>query len=164
MKKISFILMTAILLAGGAVAVMSTHSYAQVYEYPPPPSDPSASPWVRSDTPWVYYDGDWFMNGILYYYYGPDYGGPPITLILSAILSDPEPGMLRDGWRGIRGSLLTWRVFNGSILVGRGHRQGQRYSQKFYEQHHGGQGGGWQQGLQGPPALLRAPSTRTCSR
>src|SRR5208283_5397666 len=44
--------------------------------------------------------------------------GPPITLMLPAILSDPEPGMLRDGWRGIRGSLNTWRVFNGSILIG----------------------------------------------
>ena len=26
--------------------------------------------------------------------------------------------MLRDGWRGIRDSLDTWRVFIGSILIG----------------------------------------------
>ena len=26
--------------------------------------------------------------------------------------------MLRDGWRGTRDSLNTWRVFNGSILIG----------------------------------------------
>src|SRR5208337_3754758 len=44
--------------------------------------------------------------------------GPHITLILPAILSDPEHGMLRDGWRGIRDSLNTGRVFIGSILIG----------------------------------------------
>src|SRR5208282_3783760 len=44
--------------------------------------------------------------------------GPHITLMLPAILSDPEPGMLRDGWRGIRDSLNTGRVFSGSILIG----------------------------------------------
>ena len=44
--------------------------------------------------------------------------GPHITLIRPAILSDSKPGMLRDGWRGIRGSLNTGRVFSGSILIG----------------------------------------------
>src|SRR5208337_2832965 len=44
--------------------------------------------------------------------------GPHITLILPAILSDPEHGMLRDGWHGIRDSLNTGRVFIGSILIG----------------------------------------------
>src|SRR5208337_2684810 len=44
--------------------------------------------------------------------------GAPITLILPAILSDPEPGMLRDGWHGIRDSLNTGRIFSGSILIG----------------------------------------------
>src|SRR5208283_3164012 len=44
--------------------------------------------------------------------------GPHITLMLPAILSDPESGMLRDGWRGIRGGLNTGRVFSGSILIG----------------------------------------------
>ncbi|MGO9415103.1 MAG: hypothetical protein ACLPUX_15005 [Syntrophobacteraceae bacterium] len=37
MKKIVFILMIAISLAGGAAAVMSSPSYAQAYDYPPPP-------------------------------------------------------------------------------------------------------------------------------
>ena len=36
MKKIAFILMTAILLVGGVVAAMPTLFYAQSYEYPPP--------------------------------------------------------------------------------------------------------------------------------
>ena len=71
MKKIAFILMIAILLAGGAVAVMSAPSYAQAYEYPPPPPDPYESPWVGPDTPWVYYNGDWFLNGVLYYFLRP---------------------------------------------------------------------------------------------
>ena len=118
MKKIAFILMTAILLAGGAVAVMSAPSYAQVYEYPPPPQDPYESPWVGPDTPWVYYNGDWFLNGILYYFSALNTVGLHITLMIPAILSDPKPGMVPDGWGGIRGSLNTGRVFSGGILIG----------------------------------------------
>ena len=37
MKKLTFILVIAILLAGGAVAAMSASSYAQGYAYPPAP-------------------------------------------------------------------------------------------------------------------------------
>src|SRR5271157_1130527 len=77
MKKIAFFLALAILLAGGAVTAMSAPSYAQAYQYPPPPSDPYASPWVGGNTPWVYYNGDWFLNGILYYFFGPQYGWAP---------------------------------------------------------------------------------------
>jgi hypothetical protein len=40
MKKIAFILMIAISLAGCAVAALSSPSYAQIFEYPPPPPDP----------------------------------------------------------------------------------------------------------------------------
>ncbi|MGA2227617.1 MAG: hypothetical protein ABSH41_24545 [Syntrophobacteraceae bacterium] len=160
MKRISFILMTAILLAGGAVAVMSAPSYAQVYEYPPPPSDPSASPWVGPDTPWVYYNGDWFMNGILYYFYGPDYGWAPYYAYAPSYI-------VRLGtWYAPR--WMAWyqeqpqylESFQRQYPYWSGHRQGQRYSQKFYEQHHGGQGGGWQKGFQGHPAAPSRPEAR----
>ena len=90
MKKIVFILMTAILLAGGAVAVMSAPSYAQDDEYPPSPSDPYAAPWVGPDTPWVYYNGDWFLNGVLYYFYGPDYGWAPYYAYAPNYIVGPE--------------------------------------------------------------------------
>jgi hypothetical protein len=42
-----------ILLVGGAIGAMSAPSYAQDYEgynYPPPPQDPYATPWVGSNT------------------------------------------------------------------------------------------------------------------
>jgi len=160
MKKISFILMTAILLAGGAVAVMSTPSYAQVYEYPPPPSDPSASPWVGSDTPWVYYNGDWFMNGILYYYYGPDYGWAPYYAYAPSYIVRPGTWYAPRWMAWYQGQPQYLESFQRQYPYWSGHRQGQRYSQKFYEQHHGGQGGGWQQGLQGRPAAPSRPEAR----
>jgi hypothetical protein len=77
MRKLSFILVLAILLAGGAVTAMSAPSYAQGYNYPPPPPDPYATPWVGPNTPWVYYNGDWFLNGILQYFFGNRYGWAP---------------------------------------------------------------------------------------
>ncbi|MFZ0946342.1 MAG: hypothetical protein WB930_06475 [Syntrophobacteraceae bacterium] len=64
--------------------------------------------------------------------------------------------MVRDGLRGMRGGLNTGRVFSGSILYWREHRQGQHYGQEFFEQHHHGQGAGWQKGFQrGPTAASR---------
>jgi hypothetical protein len=41
------------------------------------PQDPYASPWVGPNTPWVFYQGDWFSNGMLYYFYGNQYGWAP---------------------------------------------------------------------------------------
>ena len=78
MKKFTLILLMAVLLAGGAVTGMSTPSQAQgYYEYTTAPPDAYAQPWVGPSTPWVYYNGDWFLNGILYYFFGPQYGWAP---------------------------------------------------------------------------------------
>ena len=78
MKKLTLILALAILLAGGAVAAMSAPAQAQYgYNYPPPPADSYAQPWVGPNTPWVYYNGDWFVKGLLYYFFGPQYGWAP---------------------------------------------------------------------------------------
>ncbi len=72
MKNLTFILVIAIILTGGAVAAMSAPAHAQYgYNYPPPPADPYAQPWVGPNTPWVNYNGDWFLNGLLYYFFGP---------------------------------------------------------------------------------------------
>ena len=38
--------------------------------------------------------------------------------MIPAILSDPKPGMVRDGLRGIRCGLNTGKVFIGGILIG----------------------------------------------
>ena len=160
MNKIACVLMIAISLAGGAVAVMSAPSYAQVYEYPPPPPDPYESPWVGPDTPWVYYNGDWFLNGILYYFFGPRYGWAPYY-------SYPPTYIVRTGdWYAPRwlawyqGNPQYYQQFQQAYPYWRGHREGQRYDQNFYEQHHSGQGGGWQKGFQGRPAAPAQPEGR----
>ena len=66
MRKLSFILALAILLAAGVLGLMSTPSGAQgivtTYTYPAPPLDPLEHPWVGPNTPWVYYHGDWFLK------------------------------------------------------------------------------------------------------
>ncbi|MFZ2444905.1 MAG: hypothetical protein WAW37_00970 [Syntrophobacteraceae bacterium] len=155
MKKIVFILMTAILLAGGAVATMSAPSYAQVDEYPPPPEDPSASPWVGPDTPWVYYNGDWFLNGILYYFYGPSYGwGPYYAYAPSYIVRSHT--WYAPRWRvWYQGQPQYYEHFQRQYPYWREHREGHRYNQKFYEQHHRDHGGGWHKGSHGGPASER---------
>ena len=149
--------MTAILLAGGAVAVMSTPSYAQDYEYPPPPPDPYASPWVGPDTPWVYYNGDWFLNGILYYFYGPAYGWAPYYAYDPSYIVRPGAWYAPMWMAWYTGHPQYWVSFQRQYPYWREHRQGKHYSQKFFEQHHGGQGGGWQKGFKGGPAAGTVP-------
>ena len=84
MKRPILLLMLVILLAGGAIGAMSTFSQAQVYA--PPPPGAAVTPWVGNNTPWTFYKGDWFMNGILYYFFGLDMDLPRITHILRSIL------------------------------------------------------------------------------
>jgi len=157
MKKIVFILMIAISLAGGAVAAMSSPSYAQASEYPPPPQDAYVSPWVGPDTPWVYYNGDWFLNGILYYFYGPDYGWAPYYAYAPSYIVRPETWYAPRWLAWYQGQPRYLESFHRQYPYWREHRQGQHYSQEFFEQHHHGQGGGWQKGFQGHPAASSRP-------
>lgn len=95
MKRLSLILLAAILLAGVALGAVSAPSLAQViekkvYVYPPPPPNPAASPWVGPNTPWVYYNGDWFYDGTLYYYFGPSRGWAPYYAYEPAYISRPS--------------------------------------------------------------------------
>jgi hypothetical protein len=152
MKRIAFILMTAILLAGGAVVVMSAPSYAQDYEYPPPPQDPYASPWVGPDTPWVYYNGDWFLNGTLYYFFGPEYGWAPYYAYPPNYILTSETWYAPRWLTWYQRQPQYWTNFQRQYPYWRGHRQGRHYSQKFYEQHHHSQGSGWHKGFQGGSA------------
>ena len=80
MKKSGLIFILAIVLAAGAIGARPAPSYAQGYAgytYPPPPQNIYATPWVGSNTPWVFYQGDWFLRGVLYYFFGPQYGWAP---------------------------------------------------------------------------------------
>jgi len=160
MKKLTFILVIAILLAGGAVAAMSAPSYAQGYEYAPPPADIFAQPWVGPNTPWVYYNGDWFLNGILYYFFGPRYGWAPYYSYAPTYIVRPGDWYAPRWLVWYQGNPQYYQQFQQAYPYWRGHREGQRYDQNFYEQHHSGQGGGWQKGFQGRPAAPAQPEGR----
>jgi hypothetical protein len=146
MKKIAFVLITAILLAGGMVAVISAPSIAQDYEYPSPPADPYARPWVGPGTPWVYFNGDWFLNGMLFYYFGPEYGWAPYYAYPSDYIVRPENWYGPKWLTWYKGRPQYWEKFQRQYPYWRGHQQGRHYDRRFYEQHHRGQGNGWQKG------------------
>jgi hypothetical protein len=149
MKKLALILALAILLGGGAVSAFSGPSHAQGYEYPPPPADPYAYPWVGPDTPWVYYNGDWFLNGILYYFFGSLFGWAPYYAYDYSYIVRPYDwyGPMWLGWYS--GHPFYWQHFRQAYPYWAGHHEGQRYDRRFYDEHHRGQGGGWQKGFKG---------------
>ncbi len=157
MRKLAIMLVLAILLGSGAVAVMSAPSYAQAYEYPPPPVNPYSEPWVGPNTPWVYYNGDWFLNGILYYFFGPEYGWCPYYAYPPTYIVRP-PRWYEPLWLAwYRGHPVYWEQFRRAYPYWRSHHEGQRYDERFYESHHRGQGGGWHQGFHGRPAAPAPP-------
>jgi len=152
MKRLSLILALAIFLAAGAIGAMSAPAQAQFgYYYPPPPQNIYATPWVGPNTPWVYYQGDWFLNGILYNFFGDRYGWapyyayPPTYIVMPFKWYDPKWNV----W--YKHNPQYWKNFEQRYPYWRGHRVGQRYDQKFYNKYHHGQGIGWHQGFQGGP-------------
>jgi hypothetical protein len=149
MKKIAFALVTVALLAGGMVAVAPSPSHAQDYEYPPQPGDIYAQPWVGPDTPWVYYNGDWFLNGILYYYFGPEYGWAPYYAYPPTYIVRPETWYAPRWFAWYSGHPIYRQNFLHHYSYWRGHREGQHYGRSFYEKHNRGHGGGWQKGFHG---------------
>jgi hypothetical protein len=145
----------------GAIAAMSAGAQAQYgYNYPPPPADPYSQPWVGPNTPWVYYNGDWFLNGILQYFFGPQYGWAPYYAYPFTYVVRPynwyEPKWLTWYQRNPH----YWENFQRAYPYWRGHREGQRYEQSFYEMHHRGQGAGWQKGFQGRAIERPQPEVR----
>ncbi|MCX5893075.1 MAG: hypothetical protein NTW80_08920 [Deltaproteobacteria bacterium] len=147
MKKLISILMLAILLTGGALAALPAASQAQVY--PAPPAQPYANPWVGPSTPWVYYNGDWFLNGVLQYFFGPRYGWAPYYTYPRTYVVRPN-NWYAPRWNAwYRSNPVYWNNFHHNYPYWRSHQSGHRYDQRFYEQHHRGQGGGWQRGERG---------------
>jgi hypothetical protein len=150
MKKLPLILVLAILLAGGAIGAMSAPAHAQYgYNYPPPSANPYAQPWVGPNTPWTYYNGDWFLQGLLYNFFGPQYGWAPYYAYPPTYIVRP------NNWYGPKWNTWYqrnphyWQNFRRQYPYWAGHREGQRYDQSFYEMHHRGQGAGWQKGFRG---------------
>ena len=119
MKRLSLILALAIFLAGGAMGAMSAPAQAQYgYNYPPPPQNIYATPWVGPHTPWVFYQGDWFLNGVLYNFFGNQYGWAPYYTYPATYIVRPKTGMRRSGIPGINATLITGKISGASIPIG----------------------------------------------
>jgi hypothetical protein len=157
MKKLSLVLLIAVILALGGVATLSTPSYAQFNIYITPPANMYAQPWVGSSTPWVYYNGDWFLNGVLYYFFGPQYGWAPYYAYPTTYIVRPR-GWYGSRWQGwYRGHPHYWNNFRRTYPYWHKHRVGHRYDQRFYERHRHGAPGGWHKGYHGHPAAPVRP-------
>ena len=152
MKKVSILLVLAILLTGGALGTMSSPSEAQVFGPVPQPAAPVAmAPWVGQNTPWTFYNGDWFLNGVLYYFFGPKYGWAPYYAYAPTYIVRPAH------WYGPRWNTwyqahpVYWEHFHHDYPHWRDHRVGHHYDEAFYNRYHHGQGPGWQRGYYAHP-------------
>ena len=155
MKKLSLVLVIAMLLAGLAAGAISTPADAQgypAYSYAPPPRSPYANPWVGPNTPWVHYNGDWFLNGMLYYFFGPRYGWAPYYAYAPTYIVRPNAwyGPKWNAW--YQRNPHYWESFQRHYPYWHGHNYAHHYDRKFYEEHHHGQGGGWHKGFQHKPS------------
>jgi hypothetical protein len=148
-KKLRLLLVLSILLTGGAIGAMSSLSCAQVYV--PPPPQPVAAPWVGSNTPWVFYNGDWFLNGMLYYFFGNKYGWAPYYAYGPTYVVRPT------NWYAPRWNAWYqkhpnhWDNFHRNYPYWRGHQYGRHYDEQFYNRYHRGLGGGWHKGFHDEP-------------
>jgi hypothetical protein len=152
MKKSGLIFILALVLAAGAIGARSAPSYAQVYagyNYPPPPQNIYATPWVGSNTPWTFYQGDWFLKGVLYNFFGPHYGWAPYYAYPPTYIVRPVTWYEPRWHKWYQGHPHYWQSFQRQYPYWRGHQAGQRYDQTFYNRYHRGQGAGWNQGFHG---------------
>jgi len=155
MKRPSLIFLLIIVLVGGAMGAMPAPSQAQsyaAYNYPPPPQNIYATPWVGSNTPWTFYQGDWFLKGVLYQFFGNQYGWAPYYSYPPTYIVRPQVWYAPHWHAWYQRNPHYWTDFQRQYPYWRGHRVGQRYDQNFYNKYHRGQGKGWQQGF---PAAVR---------
>ena len=137
----------------------STPYYGGNYEAPPPQYS-YATPWVGPNTPWIYYQGDWFLNGLLYYNYGDRYGWAPYYAYPTTYIVRPAH------WYEARWN--NWyqqhpqyvQTFTQRYPYWRTHHYGQHYDQNFYNRYHPGQGAGWQRGFHGSGTTSPQPEGR----
>jgi hypothetical protein len=146
MKEVSLMLILAMLLAGGVIAPLSTGSLAQVNV---PPPNPVAAPFVGPNTPWVFYNGDWFLNGMLYYFFGNKYGWAPYYAYAPTYVVRPNYWYAPKWHAWYQARPVYWNNFHQQYPYWRGHKYGHHYDEKFYNQYHPGQGGGWHKGFHG---------------
>lgn len=165
MKKVIMMLVLALVLGGGSIGLLSTASQAQVYV----PVQTAAVPWVGSNTPWVYYNGDWFKSGVLYYFFGNKIGWAPYYAYAPTYIVRPQYWYAPRWHNWYKAHPVYWNNFQRRYPYWHGHRSGHYYNQAFYNRYHHGQGAGWHKGYHrgpykpGPPAgrnSYRAPAIR----
>lgn len=162
MKKVSIILMLAIVVAGGVMGAMPAPSQAQVYVPAPPPPAPQlvAAPWVGANTPWVFYQGDWFLNGVLYYFFGNRYGWAPYYAYAPTYIVRPTHWYAPRWNAWYKARPVYWTNFQRQYPYWHGHQPGRVYDHNFYNKYHHGQGAGWQKGFQAGAHNPSPPPTR----
>ena len=102
----------------GASVTLSVPCQAQFIEYQAPPPNAYEQPWVGPNTPWTYYNGDWFLNGILYYFFGPQYGWAPYYAYGPSYIVRPNNWYAPIGRRGIAAIPLTGIISGKPIPIG----------------------------------------------
>jgi hypothetical protein len=146
------VLLVSALAAAGCAAPYQGAPYSPGYGgayYAPPPQNIYATPWVGPNTPWVYYRGDWFLNGMLYNYYGNRYGWAPYYAYPSTYVVRPH-NWYEPRWNTwYQQHPHYWQTFSQKYPYWRGHQPGQHYDQNFYNRYHRSQGEGWQRGFHG---------------
>jgi hypothetical protein len=149
MQKLIALFMLTVLLAGGALSALPAPVSAQV---PPPVVRPvTVTPWVGANTPWVFYNGDWFLNGILYYFFGPKNGWAPYYAYPRSYIVRPTYWYKPHWHKWYKAHPVYWENFHRLYPHWREHHVGHVYGEDFYNRHHPGQGGGWQHGWHGQP-------------
>lgn len=143
MKKLCMIFALSIVLTGVAVGIMSSFCQAQVYAPAPLVSVTVGSPWAGPNTPWVFYNGDWFSQGVLHYYFGPKYGWAPYYAYPRACVVRPAQwyGPKWHAWYAAHPA--CWQHFHQHYPYWRSHQVGHHYDEAFYNRYHRGQGHGW---------------------
>ena len=147
MKNLRIIFALTILLTGGAIGAMTSPSQAQVYA--PPPTRPLVTPWAGPNTPWVFYNGDWFLNGTLYYFFGPKHGWAPYYAYAPVYVVRPTYWYAPKWNAWYREHPMYWGNFHRKYPHWRGHNIGHRYDEAFYNRYHHGPNGGWHRGFHG---------------
>ena len=154
MKKGIIAMMMAMILAGGVLGPLPPPSQAQIYVPPPPPPAPRPvavpAPWVGPNTPWVFYQGDWFLNGVLHNFFGNRYGWAPYYAYAPTYIVRPTYWYAPRWNTWYKAHPVYWTNFHRQYPYWHGHQPGRLYDQAFYDKYHHGQGGGWQRGF--PPA------------
>jgi hypothetical protein len=165
MKKVSIIFVLAMVLAGGVMSGMPAPSQAQVYVPAPPPPAPRAvvvsAPWVGTNTPWVYYQGDWFLNGVLYNFFGNQYGWAPYYAYAPTYIVRPTQWYAPRWNNWYKSHPVYWKNFQRQYPYWHNHQPGRHYDRNFYNKYHHGQGPGWQKGFQARAHGSLPPATRS---